>query len=272
MELGGKVAVVTGGGQRPWRGPLPRVRPEGARVIVVDLDRDSAERVAADVEGIAVEADVTCEADIQRAVATARERAGEVDVMVSNAGVGGPSDIFTEDAHWLREWNVHVMSNVYAARAVLPSMLERGQGWIVSTASAVGLTNQPGTATYVVTKHAQLALAEHLALQYGGRGIQFSCICPLGMRTGMTARPTTDDEASRFGDTTLIDADVAACARPRTTKGRPLPRPHSSRGCDVRPAPGKRPRPLAGWPAMSVGDRYRPHLRAETCCPFAFLG
>jgi NAD(P)-dependent dehydrogenase (short-subunit alcohol dehydrogenase family) len=89
-------------------------------------------------------------------------------------------------------------------------MLERGQGWIVSTASAVGLTNQPGTAAYVVTKHAQLALAEHLALQYGDRGVQFSCICPLGMRTAMTADADSQEAANRFGDTTLIDADVAA--------------------------------------------------------------
>ena len=130
--------------------------------------------------------------------------------MVSNAGIGGPSSIFSDDAHWGREWNVHVMSNVYAARAVLPSMLERGHGWFVSTASAVGLTNQPGTAAYVVTKHAQLALTEHLALEYGGKGVQFSCICPLGMRTGMTADAKTDDEASRFGATTMIDADLAA--------------------------------------------------------------
>ena len=119
-------------------------------------------------------ADVTNEADINAAVAAAREWAGEVDVMVSNAGIGGPSSIFSDDAHWGREWNVHVMSNVYAARAVLPSMLSGVDGWFVSTASAVGLTNQPGTAAYVVTKHAQLASTEHLALEYGGRGVQFS--------------------------------------------------------------------------------------------------
>ena len=210
MELSGKVAVVTGGGSGLGAALCRALGEEGARVIVVDLDRDRAEQVAADVAGIAVEADVSREPDVQRAVAAAQAWAGEVDIMISNAGLGGPSDIFTDDAHWTLEWNVHVLSNVYAARAVLPSMLERGQGWIVSTASAVGLTNQPGTAAYVVTKHAQLALAEHLALQYGDRGVQFSCICPLGMRTAMTADADSQEVANRFGDTTLIDADVAA--------------------------------------------------------------
>ena len=210
MQLAGKVAVVTGGGSGLGAALCRALGQEGARVVVVDLDRARAEQVAAEVAGIAVAADVSRELDVQRAVAAARAWAGEVDIMISNAGIGGPSDIFTDDAHWSGEWNVHVMSNVYAARAVLPSMLERGSGWIVSTASAVGLTNQPGTAAYVVTKHAQLALAEHLALQYGDRGVQFSCICPLGMRTGMTAHAEPDDEASKFGDTTLIDADVAA--------------------------------------------------------------
>ena len=210
MDLRGKVAVVTGGGSGLGAALCRALGSAGSRVVVVDLDQDSAERIAADVQGIPVQADVRSEGDIGRAVAAARDWAGEVDVMISNAGIGGPSDIFTDDVHWLGEWNVHVMSNVYAARAVLPSMLERGTGWIVSTASAVGLTNQPGTAAYVVTKHAQLALAEHLALQYGDRGVQFSCICPLGMRTGMTAHAEPEDEASRYGDTTLIDADLAA--------------------------------------------------------------
>jgi NAD(P)-dependent dehydrogenase (short-subunit alcohol dehydrogenase family) len=209
MDLAGKVAVVTGGGSGLGAALCRALGQEGARVVVVDLDLSSAQRVADEVGGIAVGADVTIEADVHRSVEAARKWAGDVDIMVSNAGIGGPSNIFSDDEHWSLEWNLHVMSNVYAARAVLPSMLERGSGWIVSTASAVGMTNQPGTAAYVVTKHGQLALAEHLALEYGGRGIQFSCICPLGMRTGMTA-DSADDAANRFGAKTLIDPDVAA--------------------------------------------------------------
>src|SRR3954454_22915742 len=100
MELSGKVAVVTGGGAGLGAALCRVLGQEGAQVVVVDLDRESAERVAARIGGMAVGADVSREADVQRAVAAAQQWAGEVDVMISNAGIGGPSDIFTEDAHW----------------------------------------------------------------------------------------------------------------------------------------------------------------------------
>jgi NAD(P)-dependent dehydrogenase (short-subunit alcohol dehydrogenase family) len=254
MDLAGKVVIVTGGGSGLGAALCRAFRGEGARVVVVDLVPDSAERVATEVGGIAVAADVTQEPDVQRAVATARDWAGEVDVMVSNAGIGGPSDIFSDNAHWSREWNVHVMSNIYAARAVLPSMLERGSGWVVSTASAVGITNQPGTAAYVVTKHAQLALAEHLALQYGDRGVQFSCICPLGMRTAMTADTDTQDAANRFGDTTLIDADVAASrALEQLKAGRFLVLTHPEVATYAQRRAGDHDRWLAGMRRLYAG-------------------
>ncbi len=211
MQLVGKVAVVTGGASGLGAALSRALAAEGARVIVVDRDALGARAVAEEVDGLAVEADVRVEADIQRAVEAAIEWAGPVDIMVSNAGIGGPSDIFSSDEDWAREWDIHVMSNVYAARAVIPSMLERGAGWLVSTASAVGITNQPGTAAYVVTKHAQLALAEHLALTHADKGIQVSCICPLGMRTGMTADVAESaDAATSFGAGTLISAEEAA--------------------------------------------------------------
>ncbi|MDT3441899.1 SDR family oxidoreductase [Pseudofrankia sp. BMG5.37] len=211
MQLTGEVAVVTGGGSGFGAALCRGLAAEGAHVVAVDLHGDRAREVAAEVGGLAVEADVSVEEEVQRAVDEAGRWRGPVEVMISNAGVVGPSDVFTGDDCWDREWRVHVMSNLYAARAVLPSMLERGCGWLVSTASAVGLTNQPGTAAYVVTKHAQVALAEHLALTYADRGIQVSCICPLGMRTGMTASAAAGaDPADRFGATTLIDADEAA--------------------------------------------------------------
>lgn len=211
MNLRGKVAVVTGGGSGLGAALCRGLAAEGAQVVAVDQHLDRAASVAAETGGLAVAADVGREDEVRRAVDEAVAWRGPVDIMISNAGVGVPSDVFTGDEHWDLEWRVHVLSNLYAARAVLPGMLERRRGWIVSTASAVGLTNQPGTAAYVVTKHAQVALAEHLALTYAERGIQVSCICPLGMRTGMTPTAVTGaDTAGRFGTTTLIDADEAA--------------------------------------------------------------
>ena len=126
MKLAGKVAMVTGGGSGLGAALCRAFSNEGMRVVAVDLDAQGARRVAAALDGLAVTADVTNEADINAALASARAWAGEVDVIVSNAGIGGPSGWLSDDAHWGREWNVHVMSNVYAARAVLQSHLRAG--------------------------------------------------------------------------------------------------------------------------------------------------
>jgi NAD(P)-dependent dehydrogenase (short-subunit alcohol dehydrogenase family) len=178
-------------------------------VVVVDLDEAGAARVASAIGGLALGADVGVEADVVTVVERATAEHGRVDLFVSNAGIGMPSTVFSPDEHWQREWQVHVMANVYAARACLPGMLERREGYLVATASAVALTSQPGTDAYVVTKHAALGLMEALALTYHDRGIRVSCVCPLGMATGMTAAGR-DDAAIRFGAQTLIPAEDAA--------------------------------------------------------------
>jgi short-subunit dehydrogenase len=77
------------------------------------------------------------------------------------------------------------MAHVYAARAILPGMLSRGQGYLLQTASAAGLLTQVGAAPYSVTKHAAVAFAEWLAITYGDRGIRVSCLCPQGVNTDM---------------------------------------------------------------------------------------
>ncbi len=82
-------------------------------------------------------------------------------------------------------WGVNVMAHVYAARAVLPAMLARGEGYLLSTASAAGLLANIGDAPYTVTKHAAVALAEWLSITYGDRGIKVSCLCPQGVNTDL---------------------------------------------------------------------------------------
>ncbi|MGE0388485.1 MAG: SDR family oxidoreductase [Gammaproteobacteria bacterium] len=210
MDMKDRHVVVTGGGGGLGKALCERFAADGARVTVADINAQAASDVAQAIGGLAAQADVGVEAEVQAMVRRAVAHYGPVDVFVSNAGIGSQTDPFTPDAVWNQEWQVHVMSNLYAVRSVLPSMLERGEGYLVSTASAVALTNQPGTAAYVVTKHANLALAEWLALTYHERGIRVSCICPLGMRTGMLSDQPADANASGFGASTIISAEEAA--------------------------------------------------------------
>src|SRR5262249_30580217 len=96
-------------------------------------------------------------------------------------------------------WAVNVMAHVYAARAVLPSMLARGAGYLLQTVSAAGLLTHPHSATYAVTKHGALSFAEWLSIAYGDRGIKVSALCPQGVKTDMLKR--AEAETGRF----LID-------------------------------------------------------------------
>ncbi|HET6794509.1 MAG TPA: SDR family oxidoreductase, partial [Acidimicrobiales bacterium] len=134
---------------------------------------------------LAVPTDVGRPDDITALVRAAEERFGPVDLFCSNAGIavgGGPE---APDEQWQKIWDVNLMAHVWAARAVLPSMLERGRGYLLNTASAAGLLTNLGAAPYAVTKHAAVALAEWLSITYGDSGIGVSCLCPQGVRTPM---------------------------------------------------------------------------------------
>ena len=185
MELQGKVAVVTGAASGIGRACAAAFAREGARLVVADLDGDATKAVADELGALGVAADVAVEADIQHLVAEAESQLGPIDLFHSNAGIGVHGGIDAPDEEWDRIWKVNTMAHVYAARAVLPSMLERGEGYLVSTASAAGLLTQIGNASYSVTKHAAVALAEWLAVTYGDRGIRVSCLCPQGVNTNM---------------------------------------------------------------------------------------
>ncbi|TFY98549.1 SDR family oxidoreductase [Ramlibacter rhizophilus] len=188
MQIQGKVAIVTGGGSGIGAGLVRRFMAEGARgVVAADLRLEAAEAVAGECGAIALPCDVTREADIQALVQRTRERFGGVDIYVSNAGIlGRMGGIELEDELWDRMWQVHGMAHVWAARAVVPEMVARGEGYFLVTASAAGLLNIVESAPYGVTKHAALAFAEWLRIAYGRRGLRVSCLCPQGVQTEMT--------------------------------------------------------------------------------------
>jgi NAD(P)-dependent dehydrogenase (short-subunit alcohol dehydrogenase family) len=195
MQIKGRVTVVTGGASGIGRALCRRFAAEGARgVVVADLDGAGAEAVAREIGGLAVATDVSREADIQRLVEKATAAHGPIDLFCSNAGIGagaglgdGASGPFAPDQDWQRSWDVNLMAHVYAARAVMPAMLERGSGYLLNTASAAGLLTDITAHAYSVTKHAAVGFAEWLAITYGERGIRVSCLCPQGVRTAMLA-------------------------------------------------------------------------------------
>jgi NAD(P)-dependent dehydrogenase (short-subunit alcohol dehydrogenase family) len=153
--------------------------------VVADLDIGAAREVATEIEGLAVTANVGMEADVVKLVERATAAYGPIDLFCSNAGIAVEGGVETPDADWQHIWQVNLMAHVYAARAVLPGMLARGQGYLLQTASAAGLLTQIGSAPYSVTKHAAVSLAEWLAITYADRGIKVSCLCPLGVWTNM---------------------------------------------------------------------------------------
>jgi len=186
MQLGGKVAVVTGGASGIGRALCRRFAAEGARgVVVADVKIDAAREVAAEIGGLAIETDVGNEAGIVALVEQATSKYGRIDLFCSNAGIGIEGGEEVPDSEWQRIWQINYMAHVYAARAVLPAMLERGDGYLLQTVSAAGLLTQIGSAPYAVTKHAALALAEWLSVTYGDRGIKVSALCPQGVKTKM---------------------------------------------------------------------------------------
>lgn len=218
MHIKNKVVVVTGGAHGIGRALCRAFHAADAEgVVVADLDLAGAELVATEVGGLAVECDVSKEENIQALVAKAHEKYGRVDIFFSNAGMGisdAPSWTATGGSNegWQKCWEVNVMSQVYAARAVLPEMQARGEGYIFNTASAAGLLAQMGDAAYTATKHASVGFSKSLALTHGQQGIGVSVLCPQYVATTMTGIPD-DSEQTRRSDM-LEPEDVAdACLK-----------------------------------------------------------
>src|SRR3954454_5236213 len=214
MELRDRHAVVTGAASGIGRALAQRFAAEGARVVAADLDGDGAAAVAREIGGLAVRPDVSSEDAIAALVREAEEANGPVDVFFSNAGVpgpgGGPLEA-TDPAAWQQTWDVNVMSHVWAARAVPPGMVERGDGYLLSTASAAGLLTHVAALPYTVTKHAAVALAEWLSINYRDAGVRVSCLCPQDVRTRMMmARAEASSGASVLASGDMLEPEDVA--------------------------------------------------------------
>lgn len=203
-----KSIAITGASGGIGRAIAEMFIAQGARVAISDLK--SPEATATAIGALAVKCDVTDEAQVQNFIETAEKAHGPIDVFVSNAGVGFGDPKHAADASneaWELNWQVNVMSSVYAARALLPAWKKRGEGRFVITASAAGLLNQIGSASYSSTKHAAVSFAESIAIRHWDQGIRAHCICPQYVRTDMTKGFAM---AENSADGLLEPEDVAA--------------------------------------------------------------
>lgn len=187
MKVTNQIILVTGGASGIGRALCERFAAEGARKIyVADLDEEKARAVAEAVGGAALRLDVADESDCRLAVGEILEREGRLDFICSNAGIAGEEgSLEVSNEVWRKIYEINVLAHVFLARAAFPSMIERGRGAFLVTASAAGLLTHPTAAPYAATKHAARALAENFALEFSEQGIYVSCLCPQGVKTPM---------------------------------------------------------------------------------------
>jgi NAD(P)-dependent dehydrogenase (short-subunit alcohol dehydrogenase family) len=230
VRLPGAVVVVTGGASGIGRALAERAAADGARhVVVADRNEALAREVAAglefppsseepttaqdEVRAWGVGLDVTDEQAVRALAQRVETELGGADIWCSNAGIIGEEGLGGDPA-WDATYRVHVLAHVYVARHVLPAMLARGSGHVMVTASAAGLLTELDAAAYAVTKHGSVALAEWLAIRHGGSGVSFSCLCPQGVATPMTAALPADSTvraaAGFLEPAQVADAVVAA--------------------------------------------------------------
>jgi NAD(P)-dependent dehydrogenase (short-subunit alcohol dehydrogenase family) len=260
MELRDRVVVVTGAGSGIGEALARAAHAEGARhVVVADLDGEGASRVAADIGGSPVTVDVRDESAIIELVESTEATHGPIDLFVSNAGYVTSAGLEDTNASIQKMWEVHCMAHIYAARAVLPSMIARGEGYLLNTASAAGLLTQIGSMSYSITKAAAVSLGEWLSISHHHQGIGVSVLCPQAVRTNIILNSpdfggaqvgSAQDEVFDAGvagrDGVLEPAEVAAMCLDAIRNERFLVLPHPEVATYVERKATDRDRWLAG--------------------------
>ncbi len=222
-----RTAVITGGGSGIGRATANRLASEGANVVVVDMNLEAAEVVAAEVKGLAVKADVTDADDVARMFKTAFDHYGSIDVSFHNAGISPPDDdsiLTTGIEAWDRVQRVNLTSVYLCCKEVIPYMQRQGKGAIVNTASFVATM---GAATsqisYTASKGGVLAMSRELGVQFAREGIRVNALSPGPVNTPLlielfakdperAARRLVHIPFGRFAEASEIAAAVAFLA------------------------------------------------------------
>ena len=187
MDIEGKVVVITGGASGIGKAVGKLMVNKGAeKVFLADLNENLLNKTAEEIGAIPIVCDVSNEESVKALVNEVTLQTKVIDIFMSNAGIYVEGDENTLNQEWMRNWSIHVMAHVYAARAVLPGMIKRESGYLINTSSAAGLLTHIDSATYSTTKHAAIGFAEYLSINYGSKGIKVSVLCPQAVKTAMT--------------------------------------------------------------------------------------
>lgn len=187
MDIERKVVVITGGASGIGKAVGKLMVNKGAdKVFLADLNENLLNKTAEEIGAIPIVCDVSNEESVKALVNEVTLQTKIIDIFMSNAGIYVEGDENTLNQEWMRNWSIHVMAHVYAARAVLPGMIKRESGYLINTSSAAGLLTHIDSATYSTTKHAAIGFAEYLSINYGSKGIKVSVLCPQAVKTAMT--------------------------------------------------------------------------------------
>ncbi len=190
MKLKGKTALVTGGGRGIGRAIALGLAGEGAQVAVLDILTDNAESVQREIEGLgfkglALGADLTRRAQVTLAVEEMLGQWGQIDILVNNAGWDKLEPFLeSEEETWDRIIGVNFKAILYVCKAVLPHMVARSAGKVISIASDAGRVGSMGEAVYAGTKGAIIAFSKTLAREMARHRITVNVVCP-----GLTETP-----------------------------------------------------------------------------------
>jgi NAD(P)-dependent dehydrogenase (short-subunit alcohol dehydrogenase family) len=254
MKLRDKVCVVTGAASGIGKALAARFAAEGARAVVgADLRMPESEGVACDVAD---------EAQVRKLVDQVVAQHGRIDLFCSNAGIIERTGLDAPIDAWRRTMDVNFMAHLYAARAVVPHMLAQGGGYLVNTASAAGLLMQVDSATYTVSKHAAVAFAEWLSVNYHARGIRVSCLCPQGVRTPMLLGPKGERKSFLLEGSVSVEQVAEAVVRAIEAETF-LVLPHPEVAEYERRKTADRDRWLAGMRKLKARIDSDPNLRGD---------
>jgi 3-oxoacyl-[acyl-carrier protein] reductase len=199
QQLTDQVAVVTGGARGIGRGIATVLAAEGARVVIVDLDGELAERAASDLGGLAIAADVVDRPSVDQMAARVVDELGRIDIVAANAGIYPVAEL-TEltDEMWAQVMDVNVGGAVRTVQACLPAMRDRGYGRVVLTSSITGpITGQRGFAHYGASKAAMLGFMRSAAVELARSGITVNAVMPGNVATEGFAG-TSDEHQERM--------------------------------------------------------------------------